>query len=110
MDRDGEVVAVVVFDPVPARRAELLTAVRRGISKVMLVPGCKLYTLQERDSGDLVLIQTWASRAHLEEFLNGPVAVELLESYQGLLASPPVGKVMEPRAEKVQEPQETEEL
>jgi quinol monooxygenase YgiN len=91
-------VVVLRFIPAPGRRDDLLAAVSAGVRRVHQVRGCLLYTLREEDDGALLLIEKWASRDDLDAFLASPLADELIESYEGLLAAPPQPTIMPVRA------------
>jgi quinol monooxygenase YgiN len=92
---DEGVVAVVVFDPVPERRDELVAAVERGVRRVQLLPGCRYYSLTETAAGELLLLERWDSLEDLQYFIASELAAELMESYRGLLRSPPIPQVVE---------------
>jgi len=93
----AQIVAVLVFEPLPGKAVALRAVVVRGMRRARLVPGCQQQSLHEEADGRLTLIEKWASREELRDHVEGELAAELLESYRGLLAAPPVPRLLAPR-------------
>jgi quinol monooxygenase YgiN len=90
------VVVTAVVHPKPGKLEEALAAYARHIDAVHAEPGCELYALHT-DGTSIVVLEKWASRAHLDAHAAGAVLAKLGPELDALRERPADVTVLEPR-------------
>ena len=97
MAENTEAVAVVtVFTPRPDAKDELIDALREYLPEVHREEGCLLYAIHDAEDGTIVLIEKWASQAHLDRHDESPGLTELDGRIAPFLAAPTTWTTMAP--------------
>ncbi|MBF9071374.1 putative quinol monooxygenase [Streptacidiphilus fuscans] len=90
------VVVTAVVHPKPGKLEEALAAYARHIDAVHAEPGCELYALHT-DGTSIVVLEKWATRAHLDAHASGAVLAKLGPELDALRERPADVTVLEPR-------------
>ncbi|WP_342001520.1 antibiotic biosynthesis monooxygenase [Microbacterium sp. LWH7-1.2] len=97
MAEDTEAVVVVtVFTPRPEAKGELIEALHDYLPEVHREEGCLLYAIHDAEDGTIVLIEKWASRAHLDRHNETPALAELDRRVAPFVDTPTTWTTMTP--------------
>lgn len=83
------IVNIARFSAAPGMEQDLQEALMAVVPATRDEAGCLLYDLVSADSGELVMIETWADQAAIEAHLAQPYIAELLPRLGDLLAHAP---------------------
>jgi quinol monooxygenase YgiN len=94
----AEVVVVAKFRARPGCEAEVVEALRETIEQSHGERGCERYALHRdpRDPALMIMVESWTSRAALDEHLTKPYVTSLGDVAARLLAEPPEVRFVEP--------------
>jgi quinol monooxygenase YgiN len=73
----AHVSVVAVFTPRPGARDALIAALRETIPAVHDEPGCLLYAIHDAEDGTIVMVEKWATAAHLARHADGPASTRM---------------------------------